>query len=24
VRVDVEQLDAPFELAAHPKRSGWQ
>jgi hypothetical protein len=24
VRVDVEQLDAPFELAAHPKRPGRQ
>jgi hypothetical protein len=23
-RVDVEQLDAPFELAAHPKRPGRQ
>ena len=24
VRVDFEQLDAPFELAAHPKRPGGQ
>ena len=24
VRVDAEQLDAPFELAAHPKRPGRQ
>jgi hypothetical protein len=24
VQVAVEQLDAPFELAAHPKRSRWQ
>jgi hypothetical protein len=24
VLVAVEQLDAPFEPAAHPKRSGWQ
>jgi hypothetical protein len=24
VQVAVEQLDAPFELAAYPKRSGWQ